>query len=151
MARRDTDGFGDLFANLNNPVGSTGNPDDVMVVQGLLQLHWEFSTAAQHLVPSKPPVDGATSKTNTILIAQFQKEIMKRPKPPGFVNPATRFDVKSLSGSTIWMLNQRATVILAASGRGKLNPVDYLITNFSALTGPLGAPRERHMIQNDTR
>jgi hypothetical protein len=140
MARRDFDDFGEPFANISNRVAAGGAPDDVMVVQGLLQLHWQFSAAAQRLVPTKPPVDGAAHKSNTILISQFQKDIMGRAKPEGFVNPATRFDEKSLSFSTISALNDRANSILTVLQTHE-NSVEFLIANFPKLAGPLGGPR----------
>ena len=141
MARRDFDDSGDAFANISGKVAAGGMADDVMVVQGLLQLHWEFSKEAQRLVPTKPPVDGAAHKSNGILISQFQKDIMKRPKPQGFVNPATHFDLKSLSTSTIFALNARANLILAAIGSPHKDSVEFLVANFPKLAGPLGSPR----------
>jgi hypothetical protein len=141
MARRDFDETGTPFANISNRVAASGTPDDVMVVQGLLQLHWDFSKQAQRLVPTRPPVDGAAHKSNTILITQFQKDIMKRAKPQGFVNPATKFDLKSLSASTIFVLNGRANLILAAISSPHQDSVEFLIANFPKLAGPLGGPR----------
>ena len=149
MARRDIDEFGDPFANIDNRVGASGTSDDVMVVQGLLQLHWQHSKEAQRLVPTKPPVDGAAHKSNTILISEFQKSQLKRAKPEGFINPAKRLDMKSLFGSTIWQLNSRANMVLAATRSPHKNAVEFLITNFPKLAGPLGGPRERHIITAD--
>lgn len=149
MARRDLDDIGDAFANINDQVGASGTWDDVMVVQGLLQLWWGFSSAAQRAVPTKPPVDGAAHKSNTILISEFQKEFMKRRKPQGFVNPATRFDLKSLSGSTIYQLNVRANMILAGTSSPHKDSVDFLVASFPKLAAPLGAPRQRPTVTAD--
>lgn len=142
MARRDHDNeSGEPFANISNRVAAGGTPDDVMVVQGLLLLRWKVSKTAQRLVPTEPPVDGAAHKSNTILIRQFQKEVMNRKEPPGFVNPATKFDGKSLRGSTIFMLNATGNFILISTSSPHENTVEFLVANFPKLAGPLGGPR----------
>jgi len=148
MARRDLDFAGDPFANIDNPVTASGTWDDVMVVQGLLLLYWQTSKMAQRAVPSTPPVDGATHKTNSILIGEFQKEFMKRRTGAGFVNPALHFDAKSLAGSTIYQLNVRAVPALLKLKHPFKDAIEFLVGSFPKLAAPLGG-RERHTVTAD--
>jgi len=138
MAFADVDHDGDLFANLNNQVGATGNWDDMMVVQGLLQLYWMGDVSARRIVPSKPIVDGAAHKETVLLIKHFQQHRLKRPKPQGFVNPAKAADK---SPSTIWQLNQQGAMIIAGLGITPRQSIDWLAATFPKLAGPFRPPR----------
>ena len=59
-----------------------------MVVQAMLLEYWKNIKETHRVVPKAPAVDGGIHKETTLLIAEFQRRYMHRPKPQGFINPA---------------------------------------------------------------
>ncbi|MEP6902208.1 MAG: hypothetical protein ABJA66_10690 [Actinomycetota bacterium] len=106
--------FGDDFINVSLRVGKTGAFDDVLAVQMMLKFIFENSPLLKKVNPVKGPilVNGQASPQLPMLIATFQKHIMHRPKPEGFINKAVGTDDQK-GRTTIWRLNTRCEFILA--------------------------------------
>jgi hypothetical protein len=136
MAFVDHDTGDDAFVNVSHRVGKTGDWDDLLVVQLMLQLVYTNSTPLKKTKPTKGPitVTGKPAADTPILIAHFQKTILKRSKPQGFINKAVG-TAKAKEETTIWMLNVMTSSVLAFTGSSD-TIISYLIKK-----APLLAPR----------
>jgi hypothetical protein len=117
MAFIDTDTGGDPFVNVTHRVGKTGDWDDLLAVQLMLQLVYANSTPLKKTKPTKGPVTvtGKPAADTPVLIAHFQKVSMKRSKPQGFINKAVG-TARAKEETTIWMLNVMTSTMLACTG-----------------------------------
>src|SRR6185369_17588832 len=123
--------FGDDFINVTLRVGKTGAFDDVLFVQMMLKFIFDnspFLRKASHF-KGEVLVNGRASPQLPVLIAAFQKHMMHRPKPQGFLNRATGTDAQK-GRTTIWMLNGQCELTLAAL-RSPLKNVFELMAQMS--------------------
>jgi hypothetical protein len=136
MAFADTDPDGEPFINVTHRVGANRDWDDLLAVQAMLKLTYETYIPLKKGKPTKGPVSvtGKPAKDTPILIAPYQKVMMKRAKPQGDINPAVAKSLRALLNSTIFQLNNSSSMALVTLGEGDLIP--YLIKNY-----PLLAPR----------
>jgi hypothetical protein len=106
MAFIDVDEVGDYFANISNRVGTTGNKDDVLLVQALLEVIYKGKVwnPVRHIT-----VTGIPASDTIILIKYFQKTVLNRKNPQGYVN---RSSGQNTDYSTIWKLNRNAELSL---------------------------------------
>jgi hypothetical protein len=114
MAFVDLDAGGDSFVNVTHRVGKGGDWDDLLVVQLMLELVYANFIPLKKTKPTKGPVtvSGKPAADTPILIAHFQKIVLKRSKPQGFINKAVG-TAKAKEGFTIWMLNVVTSNVLA--------------------------------------
>lgn len=141
MAFIDYDSIGDPFINVTHRVDGTGDWDDLLVVQLMLDFVYSMVPALRKSKPTKGPIttSGKPATDTSILIKHFQKVQMKRVKPDGIVD---RADGKRKENSTIYQLNTLMSIILVA-----LESPDTVISNLTRkepLLGPfLQTPAER--------
>ena len=147
MAFIDRDEGGDRFVNINNRVGTTGNTDDVLVVQALLELLYTQAGfyKKNNPVKGKITVSGTPARDTITLIKHFQMMILKRKNPQGYVN---RSWGKNPAFSTICRLNGEAQGFLRANGAGS-DVVKYLIMRCPTLTGSLQKEPPNPNLGND--
>lgn len=142
MAFSQRDDFGDYFANIELSVGSgkANKWDDVLVVQSLLAIIYETWGPLISGRPTKDPVavDTKLGANTPQLIAHFQRTVMKRSQPQGYVNRAPAGG-KNLQFSTLYQINLRAAMVMATvSGfYGTKDTVDALADWHASLKGPL--------------
>lgn len=123
--------FGDNFINVTMRVGKTGAFDDVLFVQMMLKFIFDNSPFLRKVSHFKGEVlvDGRASPQLPVLIAAFQKHMMHRPKPEGFINRAKGTDAQK-GRTTIWTMNAQCNLMLAAL-RSPLNDVFELMAQMS--------------------
>lgn len=129
MAFIDYDEEGESFVNITNRVGTTGNRDDVLVVQALLEVIYKgkIYSPVKHIT-----VTGIPANDTIILIKYFQKTHLNRKNPQGYVN---RSSGQNTTYSTIWQLNRKAEMAL---GGGQIAS-NYLRAKFPSLSSSLPA------------
>src|SRR5262245_6471970 len=94
---------GNDFINIDQSVGRgkahANPPNDVLVVQAMLAIVYNEDPSFRSKRPTKRPavVSSKLERDTPTLIAHFQRIVLKRPKPQGFINHATRTDNQLLS------------------------------------------------------
>jgi hypothetical protein len=103
----------DSFVNVTHRVGRTGDWDDLLVVQLMLEFLYSQVPILKKTKPTKGPVTvtGKPAADTPILIAHYQKTIMKRPKPQGYINRAVGTG-KQKESYTILKLNRHMEMVL---------------------------------------
>ncbi len=92
------------FANVTLRVGRNGSWDDLLLVQFMLYIVFSrTNVAGDNPIPGDISVTGKPAADTPILIAAFQKHVMKRAKPQGYIDQATG---KNKHLSTIYQLNR---------------------------------------------
>src|SRR5262245_5000414 len=116
---------GKRFINVDQRVGPRApgfpnRPNDVLVVQAMLANVYNEDSVFRSIRPTKGPavVSSTLQKDTPTLIAHFQRVVLKRPKPQGFINHATRTD-QQLVFSTIWRLFRTAETTILLNGFGR--------------------------------
>lgn len=108
MAFLQADPSGDLFLNITQSVGrrKSNTPEDVLVVQALLAIIYNRSPPFQKRRPGNRPVvvSSELGSDTTTLIADFQRTILKRPKPQGFCDRAPVSSSTQLNFNTLFRL-----------------------------------------------
>lgn len=147
MAFIDYDSRNNPFVNVTHRVSNKGDWDDLCAVQFMLQLIYTFDPKLSKSKPIKGPVSIARpgAADTPILIAHFQKTILKRAKPQGYLDQAVG---KTKENFTIWRLNQYTTMYLSSVGSPFVDAVSYL-KKVCPLLGPKLISRteksERHL------
>jgi len=153
MAFVDKDEDGDRFANLTLAVGPgrANLRDDVALVQLLLIGH--FATGGKIKGrPQTTSVDlgkivlGTYDDDTGTLISDFQRAYLNRPKPEGYIQPATG---KKKSRYTIWQLYSRMQVVLVLAHDPRANDVVEYLRAFPSLGSSLR--QERQSLEVQTR
>ncbi|MEW6125749.1 MAG: hypothetical protein AB1757_01690 [Acidobacteriota bacterium] len=113
MAFVDQDNSGDRFVNVTHRVGKSGDWDDLLTVQLMLEFVYTNDNRLKKSKPIKGPitVTGRPARDTSILIAHYQKIVLKRAKPQGFIDRAVG---KNKEKSTIWALDSHMNLLLAA-------------------------------------
>lgn len=144
MAFVDYDSIGDPFINVTHRVGKTGDWDDLYVVQLMLEFIYTTSIPLKKTKPTRGPVTvtGKPAADTPILIAHFQKKILKRSKPQGYVNKAVG-TAKQKETYTIWHLSQHMSLLLAAIASPD-SVISYLKKKVSLLASSLRTMEERY-------
>ncbi len=145
MAFVDHDTSGEPFVNVTHRVGKTGDWDDLLVVQLMLEFVYANDPMLKKTKPTKGPVtvSGKPAADTPILIAHFQKKILKRSKPQGYINKAVG-TAKQKETFTIWHLNLRVTNLLAVL-RSPDTVIDYLAKKVPLVTPKVRSDNgERH-------
>jgi hypothetical protein len=129
MASLKLDEFGDLFVNVSQSVGTkkANTAEDVLVVQALLAIVYNENPRFKAQRPTKGPavVSSRLEPGTPTLIAHFQRTVLKRPKPQGFINHA-RASGRQLQFSTIFKLNSEAQATQVFVNRSGESVVDRL-------------------------
>jgi hypothetical protein len=142
MAFIDYDSVGNPFFNVTHRVSNRGDWDDLYAVQFMLELIYTFDPKLSKSKPIKGPVSvvrpGAAD--TPILIAHFQKTILKRAKPQGYLDQAVG---KTKEKSTIWHLNQYTTMYLSSVGAPFVDAISYLKVRWPPLAAKLISRKEK--------
>jgi hypothetical protein len=148
MAFVDHDTSGDPFINVTHRVGKTGDWDDLIVVQLMLEFVYANDPVLKKTKPTKGPVTvtGKPAADTPILIAHFQKKILKRSKPQGYINKAVG-TAKQKETFTIWYLNLRVTNLLAVL-RSSDTVIDYLAKKLPLITPKVASDAAQKTIDN---
>lgn len=143
MAFVDIDENDETFVNVTHRVGKTGDWDDLLVVQLMLELVYANFIPLKKTKPTKGPVTvtGKPAADTPILIAQFQRIVLKRLRPEGFINKAAGTS-QSKQNSTIWMLNVITSTVLAAT-RSPDSVISYLKKKAPMLASSLKTDAEQ--------
>lgn len=125
MAFIDYDSVGKPFVNVTHRVSNKGDWDDLCAVQFMLQFIYSFDPKLSKAKPIKglPSVARPGAADTPILIAHFQKTVLKRAKPQGYLDQAVG---KTKKNSTIWHLNQYTTMVLSSVGAPFVDAISYL-------------------------
>lgn len=124
MAYIQRDGSGDnLYISVHQPVGlgKANAGDDVLLVQALLFITYKENPYFAKKRPTKEPAYPTTKlqATTPTLIAHYQKVMLKRPKPQGYINPIPT-DPKHHQTSTLYRLFAHCDLFYTAMGMGDL-------------------------------
>lgn len=140
MAIVDRDETGDPFVNVTHQVGASGDWDDLLVVQALLDLVYTYNDKLRKSSPIKGrvTVTGKPAPDTVPLIRHFQQTVVKQNPPKGYINHANAPRKKY---STIWHLGLRAEQILIAGGQFS-NPIQYLKAAYPLLAPILSASKD---------
>lgn len=125
----------DKFLNVTQRVGKTGAFDDMLFVQIMLKFLFTEVPGLKRNNPIKGPISvtGLPAKDTPILIAAYQKQVLKRARPQGFINRAQGSDNQKFD-FTIVRMNFHCEVILAAL------QFPGQIIDFLALVSPFPPP-----------
>jgi hypothetical protein len=111
---------GDDFINIDQSVGrgKINSPNDVLVVQALLAIVFNFFTKLKVLRPGSRvvKVSNRLQPDTPKLIAIYQKEKLKRPIPQGFCNQAPSSSSPQIKFNTLVNLWNDASFAQAFSG-----------------------------------
>lgn len=113
---------GDFFINIGQSVGrgKANTPNDVLVVQALLEIVYNSPKFKKRLPGGRPAVASSTLQKDTpALIADFQRLVLKRAKPQGFCDPAPDTNSSQLDFNTLFRLWGTAELIDAALNGGR--------------------------------
>lgn len=126
----DRDEDGEKFVNIVNRVGTTGNRDDVLAIQAMLEVIYDKKpwSPVKHIT-----VSGKPAKDTIILIKYFQQTFLNRQNPQGYIN---RSSGQHTQYSTIWQLNRVAEMNLIAKTI-TAGLIKYLKARCPELTGSL--------------
>ncbi len=143
MAFIDTDASEDAFVNVTHRVGKTGDWDDLLVVQLMLEFIYKTSPTLKRTKPTKGPVTvtGKPAADTPLLIAHFQKTRLKRSHPQGYLDRAVG-EAKAKENSTIWFLNVTMSMALAAT-RSTDSVISYLKKKAPTLASSLKSDAEQ--------
>ncbi len=122
----DTDSSNDPFVNVSHRVGETGDWDDLLAVQLMLEFVYSTSSLLKKTKPIRGPitVNGKPAPDTPILIAHFQKTILKRANPKTFMDKAVG-KAKDKENYAICRLSQYVDWMLASIGSSE-NVVSFL-------------------------
>ena len=92
------------FWNVSQRVGTTGIYEDFMLVQMLLKIiYTEGDTFLKKPIKGEISVTGRPAPDTPVLIAHYQKHVMHRAKPEGYVNKAVGSDKHKFSFTIVSM------------------------------------------------
>lgn len=145
MAFLQLDDFGDLFINIDGSVGGQSDgkkkpnlPNDVLVVQAILEIVYNNGTKFKKRRPGNQTIPAPTStlqQVTPVLIADFQRNELKRTGPQGFCNQAPGARSGQLQFNTLFRLYRVAESIDSGSGLGDKNLLARLQREHPSLRG----------------